>query len=499
MARPYGVTGQYREGTAMAEVREFSNLIGGELRPASGGGKLDSVNPATGEVWAKIPRSTAEDAEAAVRAARKAFPAWSAMPAAGRAHFLRKVADVFAHNAKELAEIETRDNGRILSETAKRDVPGMTYLWHMAAAECGAAVVGKSVIVGPNSMGFTRREPYGVVLGIIPWNSPISTFSAKAAFALAAGNTVIMKPAEQATVSTLRLGELLKDVLPAGTLNIVSGLGEEAGDALVRHRGVNKITMTGSTETAKIITRASTDALKPMGFELGGKSPNIVFADADLDAAAKGVSTMSIFTANAGQVCVAGSRILIQRPVFDEMIERITAIAKGIRLGEPLSMETTMGPIVSQEQYERVTSYLEIAAKEGAELVFGGRFGAELVDDAYAGGYWVEPTLFTTSDNSLRVCQEEIFGPVAVAIPFDTEEEAVALANDSTYGLAAGVWTSDLGRGQRMFRDLEAGTIWINTYRKMPPGLPFEGMKDSGYGHDSVLANTREKSCLIET
>ncbi|MCW2919127.1 MAG: Betaine-aldehyde dehydrogenase [Actinomycetia bacterium] len=481
----------------MAEVREFSNLIGGELRPASGGDTLDSINPATGEVWAKIPRSTAEDADAAVRAARQAFPKWSAMPAGGRAHYLRKVADVFAQNAKELAEIETRDNGRILSETAKRDLPGMTHLWNIAAAECSAAVEGKSVDFGPGSLGITRREPYGVVLGIIPWNSPISTFSAKAAFALAAGNTVIMKPAEQASVSTLRLGELLREVLPPGTLNIVSGLGEEVGDPLVRNRGVDRISLTGSTETAKIITRASADALKPMAFELGGKSPNIVFADADLDKAALGVSTMSIFTANAGQICYGGSRILIQRPIYDEMISRVKAIAAGIKLGEPLSMETTMGPIVSKEQYERITMYLEIGAKEGAELIFGGRFGAELVGEEHAGGYWVEPTLFATSDNSLRICQEEIFGPVAVAIPFDTEEEALAIANDSSYGLAAGVWTSNLATAHRMFRSLETGTVWINTYRKVL--FPLEGRKDSGYGHDSLLANTREKSCLIET
>jgi aldehyde dehydrogenase (NAD+) len=315
--------------------------------------------------------------------------------------------------------------------------------------------------------------------------------------ALAAGNTVVIKPAEQATVSTLRLGELLREVLPPGVLNIVSGLGEEVGDALVRHPEVGRISLTGSTETAKIITRASTDALKPLAFELGGKSPNIVFADADLDAAAKGVSVRSVFTGNAGQVCVAGSRILIQREIFDEMIERVSAIAKGVRLGDPLSPDTTMGPIVSAEQFDRVTSYLGIAEKEGAELVFGGRSGAEIVDSQFAGGYWVEPTLYTTGDNTLRVCQEEIFGPVAVALPFDTDDEAVAIANGSRYGLAAGVWTRDLDRAQRMFRDLQAGTIWVNTYRTMPPGLPFEGMKDSGYGHDSVLANTREKSCVI--
>jgi aldehyde dehydrogenase (NAD+) len=480
----------------MGELMEFSNLIGGELRPASGGATLDSVDPATGEVWARIPRSTAEDAEAAVAAARKAFPAWSAMPAAGRAHFLRKVAGVFAKHAQELAELETRDNGRIISETAGRDLPGMTYLWNNAAAECTAAVEGRSVDFGPGSLGITRREPYGVTLGIIPWNSPISTFSAKAAFALAAGNTVIIKPAEQASVSTLRLGELLREVLPPGTLNIVSGLGEEAGDPLVRSRGVNKISLTGSVETAKIITRASADSLKPLALELGGKSPNIVFADADLDKAATGVTTQAIFTANAGQICYGGSRILIQRPVYDEMISRMTAVAAGIKLGDPLSTETTMGPIVSREQYERVTSYLEIGAKEGAELVFGGRFGPEIVDGRHAGGYWVEPTLFATTDNALRICQEEIFGPVAVAIPFDTEEEALAIANDSPYGLAAGVWTTDLGTAQRMFRGLETGTVWVNTFRKVL--FPLEGVKDSGYGHDSVLAYTREKSCLME-
>ncbi|WP_329521510.1 aldehyde dehydrogenase family protein [Spirillospora sp. NBC_01491] len=482
---------------AMTELREYSNLIGGELRPASGGGTLESVDPATGEVWATIPRSTAEDAAAAVAAARAAFPRWSGMPAAGRAHYLRKVAAVFAENARELAELETRDNGRIISETAKRDLPGMTYLWNSAAAECAAAVEGRSVDFGPSSLGVTRREPYGVTLGIIPWNSPISTFSAKAAFALAAGNTVIIKPAEQATASTLRVGELLREVLPAGVLNIVSGLGEEAGDPLVRSRGVDKISLTGSVHTAKIITRASADSLKPLALELGGKSPNIVFADADLDKAAPGVTTQAIFTANAGQICYGGSRILIQRPVYDEMIFRMKALAERIRLGDPMSMETTMGPIVSREQYERVVSYLEIGAKEGAELVFGGRSGAAVVDDdRYAGGYWVEPTLFATGDNSLRICQEEIFGPVAVVIPFDTEEEALALANDSVYGLAAGVWTNSLGTAQRMFRNLETGTVWVNTFRKVV--FPLEGVKDSGYGHDSVMAYTREKSGLFE-
>jgi aldehyde dehydrogenase (NAD+) len=277
-------------------------------------------------------------------------------------------------------------------------------------------------------------------------------------------------------------------------VNIVAGLGD-VGDALVRHEDVARVTMTGSSSTAKLIQRAAADTLTPSIFELGGKSPNIVFADADLDAAAVGVTIPSVYTFNAGQACVAGSRILIQRPIFDEMLRRIRAIAESIVIGDPFDPATTMGPIISRKQYDRVVHYLELGAKE-ATLVFGGRHGAEVVP-SLPGGYWVEPTLFTTTDNSLKICRDEIFGPVAAAIPFDTDDEAIAIANDTRYGLAAGVWTRDLGRVHRCIRDLQSGNVWVNTYLQTRYELPFGGFKESGHGHDAVLEFTREKAAVI--
>jgi aldehyde dehydrogenase (NAD+) len=480
----------------VVEAAEYRNLIGGELCAAKSADTLDSINPATGKVWARIPASDRTDVDAAVAAAYAAFPSWSSLPAAARAHHLKQVGKSLAEHGDELSRLESLDNGWPHADYVRKFGVGRTFLWERAAASTLEAVTGRSVVLDRSMMGYTRREPYGVVAAIIPWNAPLGIMCNKASLALAAGNTVVVKPAEQASVSILRLGELLAKVLPPGVLNIVSGLGGEAGESLVRHPRVGKITMTGSSETGKRIQRATADTLTSSVFELGGKSPNIVFADAHLDVAA-GVIAQSIFTTNAGQGCIAGSRILVQRPVLNDMLSRIQAIAAKVVLGDPFNPATSMGPIVSQRQYERVTGYIEIGTRE-AELVFGGRSGSELVP-ALPGGYWVEPTLFMTADNSKRICQEEIFGPVAVVIPFETDDEAIAIANDSRYGLTAGIWTRDMARAHRFVRDLQSGNVWVNTYNQTRYELPFGGIKDSGYGHDGVLEFTREKTAVFAT
>ena len=371
------------------------------------------------------------------------------------------------------------------------------FLWDRAAGQTLEAVTGRSVQLDATTLGYTKREPFGVVAAIVPFNAPLAHGLAKASVVLAAGNTVVLKPPEQASPAILRFAELVKDILPPGVLNIVSGLGADVGDPLTRHPDVRKITMTGSAGTARMIQRAAADHLTSAVFELGGKSPNIVFSDADLDKAALGVTRQAIFTANAGQACVGGSRILIQRAILNEMLPRMETHMKALKLGDPFDEATTMGPLISKAQFDKVVGYIEYGKKE-TKLLYGGRYGAELVP-SLPGGFWVEPTLFMTEDNSLRICQEEIFGPVATVIPFDTEDEAIAIANDSHYGLAAAVWTKDVARINRCVQEIRAGTVWINTYLQTRYELPFVGMKDSGYGHDDVLEFTREKTAIIAT
>jgi aldehyde dehydrogenase (NAD+) len=487
----------------MGEVR-YRNLVGGDARDAVGGATMDTVDPSTGDVWAVIPRGTADDVDAAVAAARTALPGWRLVPPLQRAALLRRFGELLAGKAEDIARLECRDMGRPYAELLAGDLPACVQMWHFHAGICDK-LHGDTVDVGPASFNFTRREPIGVIGVIIPWNSPISLFSAKVAAALAAGNCVVVKPAEQAATSVLAAAELFAEAgFPPGVVNVVSGLGEEAGDAMVRHPGIGRVTFTGSTETARHIHAAAAGTLKQLGFELGGKSPNIVFADADLELASAGVSTQGIFTGAAGQTCIAGSRILVHESIHDELVDRIVERARGVVLGDPFDPATTMGPIVSDVQFDRVRSYLSIAEKEGAALATGGRSGAELFElgSPLGSGYWVEPTLFTGCDNSMRVCREEIFGPVACVIPFTDDAEALAIANDSPYGLACGIWTRDLGRAHRFIRDVESGNVWVNAYRRIHWALPFGGVKESGHGRDSgiesVLENTQLKTAWID-
>jgi aldehyde dehydrogenase (NAD+) len=490
----------------MKPLPGFDNLVNGERCAARSGDVLESVDPSTGEVWATVPRSDERDVNDAVTAARGAFEdRWRTLPALARAAHLRRLAAVVHAHADELAELETRDNGRLIVETTLFDLPAcVEMLFYFAGA--ADKISGDTVQIAPTSFTFTLREPIGVVGLIVPWNAPLTIAVAKLGAALAAGNTVVLKPAEQASCSLLRFAELLEEAgLPPGVVNVVAGLGEEAGDALVRDPRVGRVSFTGSTDTARVISQRAASTLKPLHFELGGKSANIVFDDADLDAAAYGVTAMSVFTGNAGQTCIAGSRILLHERVFDEMLDRIAAHAAEVVLGAPLDQSTTMGPVVSAEQLARVRSYLDLGPTEGAELLFGGRTGADLfaAGSPLAGGYYVEPTLFRAESSRARICQEEIFGPVAVAIPFRDDAHALELANATRYGLAAGVWTRDLNRAHRFVRDLEAGAVWVNTYRKVHWAVPFGGVKESGYGRDSgwesVLENTQLKTSWIET
>jgi (Z)-2-((N-methylformamido)methylene)-5-hydroxybutyrolactone dehydrogenase len=483
----------------------LSNLVGGKQVPAHDGRTLDLFEPATGALLATIPRSGASDVADAVNAARSAYEqVWSRVDAKGRARHIRRLADVTEANADELAELESRDTGRVITETRYGHLPGCVDMFHFFA---GAAdkIHGDTVNVSRASLNFTLREPLGVVGLVLPWNSPMSLVTAKVGAALAAGNTVVVKPAEQACASVLRWAELVTESdFPPGVINVVAGLGEEAGEALVTQPGVARISFTGSTETARRISVAAAGTFKQLHLELGGKSPNIVFGDADLEAATLGVTTSGVFTGNAGQSCIAGSRILVHRSVVDELLERITAVVSELTVGNPMDPATKVGAIVTPQQHERVMSYITSGRDEGAELLIGGGGTEEIfpAGSPLLGGSFVQPTLFRTADQHYRIAREEIFGPVGVLIPFDTDEEALSIANASDYGLAAGVWTTNLVRAHKLIRDLAVGNVWVNAYPRIHWALPFGGVKDSGYGRDSglesILENTQTKTAWID-
>ncbi|HUH12066.1 MAG TPA: aldehyde dehydrogenase family protein [Longimicrobiales bacterium] len=450
--------------------------IGGEWVEGTGGATLATFNPGTGEPLAEVAAAGEAEVDAAVRAAREAYRSdgWRGMDAADRGALLWRIAQKIEERGDELARLETLDNGKPLRE-AQIDVAMVVDTFRYYAG-WATKLEGDTLPVRGNVLNYTLREPVGVVGAIIPWNFPLSMASWKVAPALACGNTVVLKPAEQTPLSALELAALCAEAgLPPGVLNVVNGTGETTGAALVAHPDVDKIAFTGSTEVGRLIMKSAADSLKKVSLELGGKSPNIVFEDADLEAAVRGAFAGIFY--NAGQCCTAGSRLLVHASVKDALLEKMVARAAKLVPGEPLDPKRRWGPVISEEQMERVLGYVAKGRAEGARVLTGGERTGER-------GWWVAPTIFDEVESGHTIAREEIFGPVLATLTFDDEEEATALANESVYGLAAAVWTRDIKRAHRMARRLEAGTVWINTYHPLDAASPFGGYKQSGFGRE---------------
>lgn len=454
-------------------------FIDGKFTPAASGKTFPVVNPATEELLADVAEGDAADVDLAVQAAHRAYTssAWIRMAAADRGSMLWKVGDLILKYADDLARLETLNNGKPIFESRQIDVP--------AAAECfqyyagwATKIHGETIPVRGNYLNYTLREPLGVVGQIIPWNFPLLMAAWKLAPALACGNTVVLKPAEQTPLTALKLAEILQEAgVPDGAVNIVPGLGPTAGRALVRHPKVAKIAFTGSTEVGKEIMRECAGTLKKVSLELGGKSPNIVFADADLDAAVRGAINGIFY--GKGEVCAAGSRLLVEKSIHEPFLEKLAERASKMTPGDPLHPKTRLGALVSQTQMERVLWYIETGKQEGARVVAGGERA-----DVGGKGYFVAPTIFDGVENTMTIAREEIFGPVLAAIEFNDIADAVTKANASMYGLAAAVWTSDVKKAHRAARALQAGTVWINTYNILSTQSPFGGYKESGFGRE---------------
>ncbi|MCK5778543.1 MAG: aldehyde dehydrogenase [Rhodospirillales bacterium] len=469
----------------MSDLQKYQMLIGGEWVDASDGQTFESMNPYTGENWASFPRGTADDADRAVQAARKAFNSgdWANMTATQRGHLLRKLGDLIAAKAEDLAATEVRDNGKLIAEMGLqlKYVPQWYYYFGGLADKIEGAV---TPIDKPDHFHYTRHEPLGVVCAITPWNSPLLLAGWKLAPALAAGNTVILKPSEFTSASSVEFARLFEEAgFPPGVVNVVTGYGHEIGAALTEHPGVDKITFTGGSETGRRVYQTGASQFKRVSLELGGKSPNIVFDDCDMDNAVKGAIS-GIFAAT-GQTCIAGSRLLVQESIHDEFVDKLVALAKTAKMGDPMLMDTQVGPVTTVPQYEKILSYLDVAKGEGAEVRLGG-------GKADAGKYFVQPTVFTGVNNKMRIAQEEVFGPVLSVIPFKDDEEAIEVGNDVIYGLAAGVWTQSMRRAFTMSAKLRAGSVWVNTYRAVSYMAPFGGYKQSGLGRESGQESIKE-------
>ena len=484
------------------QVAEFIDkprkmLINGKWVNSVSGKTFPTYNPATGEVLAQVAEGDREDIELAVKAARKAFDQgpWRRMTASERGRLIWKLADLLEAHTEEFGYIESLDNGKPLAIAKAADVPLAVDLFRYMAG-WATKIEGNTIPIsvpytpGAKYLAYTLREPVGVAGQIIPWNFPLLMAAWKLGPALACGCTVVLKPAEQTPLSALRLGELITEAgFPEGVVNIVPGYGEAAGAALAAHPDVDKIAFTGSTEVGKLIVHAAAGNLKKVSLELGGKSPNVVFKDADLESAIPGAASAIFF--NHGQCCCAGSRLYVEKPIFDRVVEGVAGYAKKIAVGSGLDPETEMGPLVSEEQLSRVCGYLESGFSEGATAVVGGHKKGDK-------GYFVEPTVLVNTRENMKVVQEEIFGPVVAVMSFDDPEEILPRANDSEYGLAAAVWTRDIGKAHRAAEYLRAGTVWINCYNIFDAALPFGGYKQSGWGremgHDALSLYTQTKA-----
>jgi (Z)-2-((N-methylformamido)methylene)-5-hydroxybutyrolactone dehydrogenase len=469
----------------MSDLQRYEMHLGGNDVAALSRATYESQDPYRGEPWAVVPDGGAEDVEIAVVAARAALEGeWGAMAPSQRGERLRRLAELLARDAEELGRIEARDNGKLLRETSAQAalIPQwFTYFAGLADKIEGATIPSDK----PNMFVYTRREPVGVVAAIVPWNSPLLLTTYKLAPALAAGCTVVLKPSDHTPVTALELAALVREAgFPPGVVNVVTGNGPAVGSALAEHPGVDRLTFTGSTKVGIEVARTSIGTLKRVGLELGGKSAQIVFADADLDAAANGVIA-GIFAAS-GQTCVAGSRLLVEESVHDELVERIVARARTIKLGDPLDPATEMGPLANPRQLETVLGLIASAREEGATVAYGGGPSPEL------GGLFVEPTVLTGTRPEMRVVQEEAFGPILSVMSFGSEDEAVELANDTSFGLAGGVWTKDVHRSHRVAHRMSAGTVFVNCYRLVAPGVPFGGYGMSGWGRENGLAAVEE-------
>lgn len=473
----------------------YDLYINGQWVPASDGKVFTAYNPATGEKLAECAEATKEDVDAAVKAAWAAFPAWRDMGIAERAGILEKIADIIDENAELLATIESMDNGKPIRETMAIDVPYSSDHFRYFA---GAIRVeeGKASVLDGNMMSLILREPIGVVGQIVPWNFPFLMAAWKLAPALAAGNCIVFKPSSTTSLSVLTLVKLIGHLLPPGVLNVVTGGGSRSGQYMLDHPGFRKLAFTGSTEVGLDVAKAAADKLIPATLELGGKSANIYFDDCKWDMAIDGLQLGILF--NQGQVCCAGSRVFVQEGIYDKFVEAAVKAFNSVNVGDPLNPNTQMGAQVDQGQLRKIMSYVNLAKEEGATIACGGE---PYTDGACANGSFMKPTLIVNATNDMRVAQEEIFGPVAVVIKFKTEEEVIAMANDSVYGLGGAVWTRDINRAIRVARGVETGRMWVNTYNQIPSGAPFGGYKQSGIGretHKVILEHyTQQKNIMI--